>query len=98
MALTRPNSGPTLRTMEVRFKPETISRLTELASRSGRPTEELVEDAMAAYLTEIADVRAMLDGRYDEVKSGRVKPIDGDAFFDNLKQREDELLKRRPQK
>jgi predicted DNA-binding protein len=84
--------------MEVHFKPETESRLTELASRSGRATDDLVEDALSGYLAEIAEVREMLDGRYDDVKSGRVKPIDGEAFFDNLRQREDELLKQRPPK
>ena len=40
-------------------------------------------------------VQEMLDSRYDEIKSGRVVPIDGEAFFDNLRQREDELLKKR---
>jgi hypothetical protein len=35
----------------------------------------------------------MLDTRYDDIKSGRVKPIDGEAFFDSLREREDELLK-----
>jgi hypothetical protein len=35
----------------------------------------------------------LLDSRYDDVKSGRVKPIDGEAFFETLRQREDELLK-----
>ena len=78
--------------MEVHFKPETESRLTELASRTGRATDDLVEDALSGYLAEIAEVREMLDGRYDDVKSGRVKPIDGEAFFDNLRQREDELV------
>lgn len=33
--------------MEVRFKPETEQRLNELASLSGRPAEDLIEDAMA---------------------------------------------------
>jgi predicted DNA-binding protein len=84
--------------MEVRFKPETESRLSELASKSGRPTDDLVEDALAAYLNEVADVRAMLDGRYDEIKSGRVKPIPGEAFFDSLRQREDERLQQRNRK
>jgi predicted DNA-binding protein len=84
--------------MEVRLKPETQSRLNELVSRSGRPADELVEDAMAGYLGEVAEVRSMLDGRYDEIKSGRVKPIDGESFFEGLRQREDELLKRRPPK
>lgn len=81
--------------MEVRFKPETESRLTELASKSGRPTDDLVEDAMAAYLAEVAEMRDMLDTRYDDIKSGRVKPIDGEAFFESLRQRERELLKKR---
>jgi hypothetical protein len=82
--------------MEVRFKPDTESRLTELASRSGRATDDLVEDALSGYLAEIAEVCEMLDGRYDDIKSDRVKPIDGEAFFDNLRQREDELLEQRP--
>jgi predicted DNA-binding protein len=82
----------------VRFKPETESRLHELASKSGRRTDDLVEDAMAGYLTEVAEVRDLLDSRYDDVKSGRVKPLDGEAFFETLRQREDELLKRRSPK
>src|SRR4030088_1300501 len=81
--------------MEVHFKPETESRLAELASKSGRATDDLVEDALAGYLAEVAEVREMLDGRYDEIKSGRVKPIDGEAFFDNLRQRENERLAQR---
>jgi predicted DNA-binding protein len=84
--------------MEVRLKPETQSRLNELVSRSGRPADELVEDAMAGYLTEVAEARNILDSRYDEIKSGRVKPLDGESFFEGLRQREDELLKRRPPK
>jgi predicted transcriptional regulator len=86
---------PTLTVMEVHIKPETQSRLTELASKSGRATDDLVEDALAGYLAEVTEVREMLDGRYDDIKSGRVKPIDGEAFFDSLRQREDELLKQR---
>ena len=81
--------------MEVRFKPETESRLNELSSQSGRPAEDLVEDALAGYLSEVAEVRQMLDTRYDEIKSGRVKPIDGEGFFDALRQRELDLLDKR---
>jgi predicted transcriptional regulator len=84
--------------MEVRLKPETESRLNELASKSGRRTDELVEDAMAGYLSEVAAVREMLDSRYDEIKTGRVAPIDGEAFFESLRQSEDELTNRRPPK
>jgi predicted DNA-binding protein len=81
--------------MEVRLKPETESRLNELASKTGRPTDDLVEDAMAGYLGEVTEVRNMLDSRYDEIKSGRVKPIDGEAFFENLRQREVALRTKR---
>jgi predicted transcriptional regulator len=81
--------------MEVHLKPETESRLAELASQSGRTANELVEDALAGYLAEAAGVREMLDGRYDEIKSGRVQPMDGEAFFDSLHQRESELLAKR---
>ncbi len=84
--------------MEVHFKPETESRLNELASQSGRGTDELLEDALAGYLEEVAEVRQTLDRRYDDLKSGRVKPIDGAAFFDDLRQREEELVKRRSPK
>jgi predicted DNA-binding protein len=84
--------------MEIRLKPETESRLNELASKSGRRTDDLVEDAMAAYLIEVAELRNMLDGRYDDIKSGRVKPIDGEAFFEDLRRRESKLFKRRSPK
>lgn len=81
--------------MEVHLKPETESRLADLAAKSGRATDDLLEDAMAGYLQEVTQVREMLDSRYDDIKAGRVEPIDGEAFFDNLRQREDELLKKR---
>jgi predicted DNA-binding protein len=80
--------------MEVRFTPETESRLIELAARSGRAPDDLVEDAMAGYLAELADVRGTLDRRYDDIKSGRTRPIDGEAFFEGLRRREDDLLKK----
>ena len=34
----------------------------------------------------------MLDSRYDDLKSGRVKPIDGEEFFEGLRRRENDLL------
>jgi hypothetical protein len=36
----------------------------------------------------------MLDGRYHDLKSGIEEPIDGEAFFESLRQREDELLRK----
>jgi hypothetical protein len=58
----------------------------------------LVEDPMAPYLVEVAEVRSLLDTRYDDIKSGRVKTVDGEAFFQSLRQREDDLIKQRPSK
>lgn len=80
--------------MEIRFKLETELRLQELASKSGRPTDDLVEDAMAGYFAEMAELRDILSNRYDEIKSGRVNPIAGEEFFESLRQREDDLLKK----
>jgi len=63
--------------MEVHLRPETESRLQELAEQTGRAPNDLVEDSMAGYLHELGDVRGMLDGRYDDLKSGRVRAVDG---------------------
>jgi predicted DNA-binding protein len=81
--------------MEVHFKPETESRLNELATQSGRPTDELVEDALAGYLKEVGEVRAMLDSRYDDIKSGRVQAIDGEEAFARLRRKSAERHSRR---
>jgi predicted transcriptional regulator len=72
--------------MVVHLKPETESRLQELAATTGRAPEELIEDAMAGYLAELSEVRSMLDGRYDDIKSGRVAPVDGEDAFARLRQ------------
>lgn len=70
--------------MEVQLTPETQQKLNALSMRSGRGTDDLVEDAMAGYLDEVTQMRATLDSRYDDLKSGRVTPIPGDeveAYF-----------------
>jgi len=69
----------------VHLKAETESRLQELAATTGRAPDELVEDAMAGYLAEPAQLRSTLDTRYDEIKSGRVKPLDGEEAFNRLR-------------
>jgi predicted DNA-binding protein len=71
--------------MEVPLRPETESRLQELAEQTGRPAADLIEDAMAGYLKELGETRAMLDGRYEDLKSGRVKPVDGEGVFEQLR-------------
>lgn len=39
-------------------------------------------------------VEEVLDSRYDDVKSGRVKPLDGPAFFEEMRRREEERIRR----
>lgn len=82
--------------MEVHFTPELEKQITDLSTLTGRPDDELVQDVMAGYIHELAGVRDALDSRYDDIKTGRVKLIDGEEFFDGLRQREDELLKLQP--
>jgi len=66
--------------MEVHFTPETEQRIRDLAHLSGGATpDRFVQDVVEGYLDEIAKTRQMLDTRYNDVKSGRVKPISGDA-------------------
>jgi predicted transcriptional regulator len=76
---------PIFRPMEVHFTPDVEKRLNDLAAQSGRGTDELLQDALAAYFDELVQTRDMLDSRYDDLKSGRVKPIDGEEAFARLK-------------
>jgi predicted transcriptional regulator len=76
--------------VKVNFRPETESRLQELAAQTGRAPDDLVEDAMAGYLQELAQVRETLDSRYDDLKSGRVKPVDGEEAFARLRRKSED--------
>jgi predicted transcriptional regulator len=94
MPLTLPSALSRLATMEVHLRPETESRLQELATKTGRAPNDLIEDAMAAYLQELSQVREMLDGRYDDLKSGRVKAVDGEEAFANLRRKSQSDVRR----
>lgn len=70
--------------MEVRFSSKTEQTLKDLSAETGCATDDLVEDATASYLEELLEAREQLGRRYDEVKSGKVKPVAGDevgAYF-----------------
>ena len=73
--------------MEVQVTPDTAKKLKDLAATSGRAPEDIVEDALAGYLDEFASVRQTVDSRYDDLKSGRVKPIDGEEAFRTLREK-----------
>ena len=80
--------------MGLHLRPETESRIQELAAKTGRAPDDLVEDAMAGYLQELSQVRDSLDSRYDDLKSGSVKPIDGEDALANLRRSEDRRANR----
>lgn len=72
--------------MEVRFTPETEKKLNDLAALNGRGSAaELVQNVVEGYFSEVFEVRQVLDSRYDDLKSGRVKPILGDEAIARLR-------------
>ena len=76
--------------MEVHFSPELEKRLNDLAAKSGRGADDLVQDALAGYLEELTTLRTTLDSRYDDLRNGRVQPIDGEDAFARLKAKSEE--------
>jgi hypothetical protein len=74
--------------------PDLQAKLDRWVTETGRRPDELVEDAIAGYFDELARTRLTLDSRYDDLKSGRAKLLDGEEFFENLRRREDELIKK----
>ncbi|MGO8731918.1 MAG: hypothetical protein ACLQVM_03885 [Terriglobia bacterium] len=76
-----------MKTMEVHFSPDLQAKIDQLVIETGRAPDKLLEDAMAGYLAELVQTREMLDSRYDDLKSGRVKPIPGDEVIARLREK-----------
>jgi hypothetical protein len=55
----------------------------------GRATDELVEEAVAGYFAEVLQIRETLNGRYDDLKNGKVKPIAGDEVETHFRAKSD---------
>ena len=64
--------------------PDLQAKVDQWVNTTGRPAEELVEDAIAGYFDELAHVRRTLDTRYDDIKGGKVKMIPGDVAYEQL--------------
>ena len=72
--------------MEIHFNPEIEEKLQALAVQSGRATvDELVQDVIEEYFGDLAHAREMLDRRYDDLESGRVKPVPADEVIARLR-------------
>ena len=59
--------------MDVHLNPDLQAKINRWVSETGRRPDELVEDAMAGYFDELAQIREMLDSRYDAIKTDKVK-------------------------
>lgn len=73
--------------MELHLTPDLEAKLNQLSAETGRAKEDLVQDAMAGYLAELSQVRDTLDARYDDIKSGRTKLLDGEDVFARLRKK-----------
>jgi hypothetical protein len=77
--------------MEVHFtpNPEVQAKLERWTCDTGHPADELLQDPLAGYFDELASTREMLNGRYDDLKSGTVKPIGGAEVRARMKAKSD---------
>ena len=73
--------------MEVHFAPELQAKIDQLVADSGCPMEALLEDALEAYIADLAQAREMLDSRYDDLKSGKVTPISRDEVIAHFREK-----------
>jgi hypothetical protein len=64
-------------------------------SDTGRAADELIEDALAGYSDELAITRELLNSRYDDLKSGKVKPVSRAEVRARLKARSEAWSERR---
>lgn len=65
--------------------PDLQAKITKWTNETGRNADELIEDAVAGYFEELAQTRAMLDSRYDDIRNGKVTLMDGEQALARLK-------------
>lgn len=71
--------------VEVHFTPEVEAKLEQMARDTGRRSDELVKNVVSDFFDDLALTRETLDRRYDDLESGRVKPIPGDEVIARLR-------------
>ena len=74
-----------MRSMEVHLTPDVEKKLNELAAQSGRAPDELLQDALAGYFAELVQTREMLNSRYDQLKSGQLRPVTAAEVEDHFR-------------
>jgi hypothetical protein len=73
--------------MELHLEPALAAKVEQWSAETGRPPEDIVKDAIAGYFSEVEEIRATLDRRYDEMASGKVKGVPGDQARRILEER-----------
>jgi predicted DNA-binding protein len=76
--------------MSIQLTPEHEARIAELARQTGRDNAEVLGEVIDSYFEELTRINATLDRRYDEIKSGEVKPVRGDDVFERLRRKSEE--------
>jgi hypothetical protein len=73
--------------MEVRLEPELAAKVEQWSAETGRPVNDLIEDAITGYFSEVEQIKATLDRRYDDIVSGKVKGVPGDEAVRLIRER-----------
>jgi len=81
--------------MSLEIKPNQEAKIAALAAKTGRDEAEILEEVIDSYFDELADVREMLDQRYDDFKSGRVKELTPEQLREDVERRKREFLQQR---
>jgi predicted DNA-binding protein len=76
--------------MSIKLTPEHEARIKELARQTGRDNTAVLGEVIESYFEELGRINASLDRRYDEIKSGQVKPISVDEVLERLQRRSEE--------
>jgi hypothetical protein len=67
--------------------PDLQAKIDRWVAETGRGPDELAEDALTGYFAELAQTRDMLNSRYDDLKSGRVKSISRDEMMAHFREK-----------
>jgi predicted DNA-binding protein len=81
--------------MSLEIKPNQEAKIAALAAKTGRDKSEILEEVIDSYFDELTDVGHMLDQRYDDFKSGRVKELTPDELREEIERRKREFLQQR---
>ncbi|MEP7354731.1 MAG: hypothetical protein ABI824_15995 [Acidobacteriota bacterium] len=79
--------------MEVQFDLALQAKIDDLCQRSGCSATDLIQDAVEAYVDDLAMTRRTLDSRYDDIKSGKVKMIPAEEVWTHFREKSEAARK-----